>query len=657
MPLAKIQFQPGIVKETTNYTQSGGWFDCDKMRFRAGMPEKIGGWTPVVPTPFLGTCRYIHQWSNIEGNQQFLGMGTSTDLYVLWSESYYDITPQRYGSPSPPWNGPELPLGNNPLVNVGVDPNNNPSNLMIIYAPSNGASIGDYITLSGATAFDVWTAAQINTELPIVSYYNNNPDYLVVTMPTASGNPMSQGGGGSVVATFDISVGLDDAVVGQGWGIPPWGGWYNSMGPFPAPSPPATGWGQAFNPAALNPLDPTINQIRLWSMDNFGEDLVSCVRNGPIYYWHEALGLNSRALLLTQQVNVDGVDFVPDHVPTTAVQVLVSPNDRHLIAFGCQDYGNENGVANPLLVRWSDQENAYAWSPLRTNSAGSQPLSAGSYIICALRTVSGQILIWTDLGMWLMQYIGMPYVFGFQPVAQNLSIIGPNAMINAGSIVAWMDRGIFYAYTGTVQELPCSVKDYVFSNFNYIQAYKVYAGHNHAMSEIWWFYPSASSQENDSYVIYNYGEQVWSVGQMERTAWLDMGRANYPVATDRTNNLIYYHEYGDDANGLPMPAWIDSADIDADGGDHYLYLQRFIPDVQFRGTAGQQQSVGVTIFGRSAPLQPKSTLATLQVTPTTGQQYIRLRERQISFRFQSDALGVGWRLGTIRADWQQDGRR
>ncbi|PWT73758.1 MAG: hypothetical protein C5B60_07760, partial [Chloroflexi bacterium] len=404
-----------------------------------------------------------------------------------------------------------------------------------------------------------------------------------------------------------------------------------------------------------NPIDPTVNQIRLWSLDNFGEDLVACVRSGPIYYWHAKRGLNLPALPLTEQVTIEGVNFIPVDVPLTAVQVLVSPNDRHLIAYGCQDY--QQTATDPLLVRWCAQEDAYTWTPLRTNDAGSQRLSAGSFIICALRTVSGQILIWTDLGLWLQQYIGMPYVFGFQPVAQNVSIIGPNSMINAASIVLWMDRGIFYTYTGTVQELPCSVKDYVFSNFNYTQAYKTYAGHNHSKSEVWWFYPSASSTENDSYVIYNYGEQLWSVGSIERTSWLDMGRSNYPVATDRTNSLIYYQEFGEDADDVSMPAWIDSADIDAGGGDRYLYVQRFIPDVLFRGNVGPQSALGVTIFGRSEPLRPKSPLATLTITPMSGQQYIRLRERQISFRFESDRLGVGWRLGTIRADWQQDGRR
>jgi hypothetical protein len=335
----------------------------------------------------------------------------------------------------------------------------------------------------------------------------------------------------------------------------------------------------------------------------------------------------------------------------------VSPNDRHLIAMGCDHFDAGVEEQDLLLVRWSDAEDAYNWQPKRTNSAGSQRLSAGSYIICAMRT-SQEILIWTDLGLWSQKYIGAPFVFGFDSIAEGLSIIGPNAMVNAGNVVLWMDRGIFYAYTGQTQELPCSVKDHVFKNFNFLQGYKVYAGHNHAFSEVIWFYPSASSVENDRYVTYNYVDQVWAMGTLERTAWLDMGRANYPIATDRSYSLLYYHEYGDDANFQPMPAWIDSADIDAEGGEHYLLIQRLIPDVAFRGVAPlQDQSVGLTIYGRSAPNKPKVVMAQLTITPYTAEQYIRVRERQISFRLESFHKGVSWRMGTLRTDMQPDGRR
>lgn len=643
MPLAKIQFAPGIQRETTNYTASGGWFNCDKMRFRQGMPEKIGGWLRIVNGPFQGACRYIHQWSSYEGNAQYVGMGTSSKLYILWGQSYYDITP--LAAP--------VALPSNPIYSLGGG-----SDLLYINAPGNQVQVGDKVAVSGATGFDVFTPAMLNQQFEVVGYYQGNTDYLEVRAPVVSNSPSAvSGGGSSVTLAAQIPSGLVDASVGQGWGIPPWGGYTPSMG-----STPATGWGQAFDPRTLNPVDPSTNQLRLWSLDNFGEDLVACIRGGPIYYWHENSGVNSPALPLGEETTVGGVTFTPVNVPGSALQVLVSPNDRHLIAYGCPDIGvqgepTDNGPVNPLLIRWSDVEDAYTWFPLRTNSAGSQVLSAGSYIICALRTVSGQILIWTDLGLWLQQFIGMPYVFGFQPVAQGLSIVGPNAMVNGAGNVYWMDHGVFYVYSGGVQELPCAVKDYIFSNINLTQAYKIYCGHNHAFHEVIWFYPSANSTENDSYATYNYIDQVWTVGSMQRTAWLEMGKGYHPVATDLDNHLIYYHEYGCDADGRPLPATIESADIDIDGGDHKLYMQRFIPDVFFRGNGGTAQTLQVTIQGRNEPLQPKKTWAELTVTPMTGQQFVRVRDRQISFKFSSNGLGVGWRLGTIRADWQPDGRR
>lgn len=638
MALTKIPFTPGIVQETTNYTNSGGWFQADKVRFRQGCPEKIGGWVAITNTPFQGSCRHIHQWSDLESDR-YIGLGTSSHLYILWSENFYDITP--YKNPNSPNPVQPITLGTDPFTTVAAG-----STQVLVNVPNNGAFPGDYVSFSGATGFDAFTADQLNQQFVVTAVSGN---ILTINMPVPALMPSTSGGGTSVLANVLISPGLDDAVIGQGWGVPPWGGTTSAN---PAVS---VGWGEPFDSTLLNPVDATVNQLRLWDLDNFGEDLVANIRGGPIYYWHQADGLNVHAVNLCDAYGPDsnGVTYTPDNVPQQANQIIVSPNDRHLIAMGCPDVGQTE--VDLLLVRWSDTEAAYTWTPTRTNSAGGQRLGAGSYIIAGMRTAQ-TILIWTDLGLWSMTYIGMPYVFGFQEIAEGLSLIGPNACINIGSAVLWMDRGIFYAYTGQVQELPCTLKDYVFSNMNYLQGYKIYAGHNHAFSEVFWFYPSANSDENDSYVVYNYAENLWSMGSLERTAWLDMGRNNYPVATDRTNSLLYYHEYGTDDNGQPMPCYIDSADIDSGGGDHYLFMSRFIPDVLFRGDA-QQQSVGVTIYGRSAPLKPKQTLAQLQVTQYTGQQYIRVRERQISFRFESSALGTGWRLGTIRTDLQPDGRR
>lgn len=611
--LSKVQFQAGINKEVTNYTASGGWVGADKVRWRKGQAEKIGGWTAVIPQSFEGTCRHIHQWSDLESNR-YVALGTSSHLYILFGETLYDITPIRATS-----------TGVSYTIQNGV---------MTVTLSGHGARVGDFVNITGASDLT------LNRQWRITGVQSTGA--FTIDMPDAAAQS------GSATFAFLINSGAEDATIGQGWGIPPWGGATVHMNASDQ-----TGWGQAFDLSTLFPSDPTVVQMRIWDIDNMGEDLVGNIRGGAIYYWVRANGYQTPAVELRVLPNPSNNGAFPADAPAMANQLLVSPNDRHLIAYGCNDVGQT--AQDLLLVRWCAAENVWDWTPLRTNDAGGMRLGSGSYIIAAMRT-SNIIVIWTDLGLWTQQYIGMPYVFGFQQIAEGLSIISPNACINIGTTVLWMDRGIFYAFSGQVQELACAVKDYVFSDLNYEQQYKVYAGHNHPFSEVFWFYPSKGSQENDSYVLYNYAEQVWSVGKLDRTAWLDMGRNSYPVATDRLTKHIFYHEYGDDADGSPMGAYIDSADMDLNGGDSYIFMRRFIPDVYFRG-AGDQQEIGVTIYGRSAPLEPKRALARLQVTPHTGQQYLRFRERQISFRMESFGLGIGWRLGTVRMDWQPDGRR
>jgi hypothetical protein len=635
MPLQKLQFQPGIMREATEYARSGGWFDADKVRFRMGYPEKIGGWQALVRQRILGVCRYIHQWSDLESDH-YIGLGTNSHLYILWAQTYYDITPVRDVRPTI--------TAADPFQTGGVG-----TTEVIVTMPAHDANVGDYVIFSGATTnVDVYTPDMLNQQFRITAI--DSPDVFRIEMPVENQADGVTGGGPAVTATFLIPSGQEDAILGQGWGIPPWGGAIVSGGV----ATPVSGWGEAFSGSQLNPGFPSAVQLRLWDLDNFGQDLVANIRNGPVYYWHHDTGHEARAVPLSQQITVGGVIFTPNQVPTIAAQVLVSPNDRHLIAAGCDN--GLGGPQDPLLVRWSTEEDAYQWEPLRTNSAGGQRLSAGSFIIAAMRTRS-EILIWTDLGLWSMRYIGTPYIFGFDSVAEGLSVIAPNAMINAGNVVYWMDRGVFYAYTGgQMQELPCAVKDYIFNNFNYLQAYKVYAGHNHEFSEVIWFYPSADSIENNRYVIYNYVDQLWTIGNLERTAWLDMGRIDYPIATDRLNSLLYRHEIGSDDDQSPMGAYIESADLDIDGGEHYLFVRRLIPDVYFRGTA-ETPTVGITVLGRSAPGRPKTPLARITVAPWSPEQYIRVRERQLSVRVESDGLGVSWRLGTLRADMQPDGRR
>jgi hypothetical protein len=637
--IQKINFRPGIVREATEYANSGGWFEADKVRFRFGFPEKIGGWTPVTRESFAGTCRILHEWSSLE-NDRYVGLGTHTKLYILWGSSYYDITPVRalIG-----------PLPNDPFEVISKNPT-----YLRVTVPNHGpAGPGDSVTFSGvSTVVNGFSPSELNREFLLVDV--PDVDHIVIDGNKTyddTFNPIgATGGGANVMASFQIPIGLDLAVVGTGWGVPPWGGTTKFM------TAPPTGWGISFDPRTLSPIGAEVNQIRLWDMDNFGEDLVCNIRGAGIYYWHQSGGLTIPATNLNQAVTVGGVSYTPNQAPNSAAQIIVSPNDRHLIALGCDEYDPGKILArDPLLVRWSTEENAYDWEPRRDNSAGGQRLSLGSYVVCGLRTRQ-EILIWTDLGLWSMKYIGAPYIFGFDVIAEGLSIIGPNAAINAGNMLMWMDRGIFYAYSGQVQELPCTVRDYIFSDLNYTQQYKITAGRNHAFGEVMWFYPSAKSDEVDRYVIYNYVDQTWSIGQMQRTAWLDMGRSSYPVAADVQNHLLYYHELGDDANGEPMPAFIESADIDMNAGDHFMFLQRVLPDIEFRGTSNQQ-SVGITVMQRNSAQDPKQVGARFSVDPHTGQNWIRVRARQLSFRVESNALGVGWRLGTLRGDLQLDGER
>lgn len=727
MPIQKIEFRPGIVRELTQYANSGGWWDADKVRFRAGYPEKIGGWQAVTRAPFAGVCRSLHQWSSVEYDR-YVGMGTSTKLYILWGNSYYDITPIRA----------TLTLPTDPISTYSVGSTTQETFFEVTTnTPGHGMTQpGDTVTLSGvSTPVDVFPASDFNTSFVVTAVIS--PTQFIIALPGQASAYGVKGGGSAVKATFQIPTGLENAVVGTGWGIPPWGGSsnllpskavaLNGLATYASPdllkvNAPAhgftnadsvaitgmtgtvdvflpadinnvqmtvqqvidadnftvavpgtkvmsatgiagggsgmsvnewTGWGMSFDPRLLSPVGYDVNQIRLWDMDNFGEDLVANIRNGPIYYWHQQLGVGTPASPLNQTITVGGVVFTPNQVPNYAAQVLVSPNDRHLIAFGCDDVGQT--LPDPLLVRWSNEEDAYDWEPRRDNSAGGQRLSLGSYIISALRTRQ-EILIWTDLGLWSMRYIGAPYIFGFDTVAEGLSIIGPNASVNAGNMLFWMDRGIFYAYTGQVQELPCTIKDYVFSDLNYTQEYKICTGHNHSFSEVIWFYCSSESSEIDKYIIYNYVDQNWSIGNLERTAWLDMGRSAYPIAASPVTNLLYYHELGTDNDGSPLPAYVESSDMDQGGGDHFLFLGRMLPDVQFRGSSNSQ-SVGISVLTRNAALGTKDVGARFTVTPVTEQNWIRVRARQISFRIESSDVGVGWRLGNLRADMQVDGKR
>lgn len=610
MALEKVQFRPGIVRDTTNYTNEGGWFDGDMVRFRLGQPEKIGGWRKAVDGTFLGSCRALHEWMALDQNR-FLALGTHLKYYILWGSAYYDITPIRSTAG---------PLTDPPFTTVGVSS-------LIVHHINHGATGNDFVTISGATAFDVYTVADLNREFQILEILGPN-DYRIDTgkVSTTAG---ATGGGAAVHVEYQIYTGLDIAVPGTGYGA----------GPYGTP----IGWGEGYDVTGTNM---PYNQIRLWAQDNYGEDLVFNIRGGAIYYWARTTGVTQRGVPLEDMPGAN-------EAPRWAFEVLISEGDRHVVAAGTNPLGED--YLDPLLVRWSSQENALDWEPRRDNTAGDYRLSSGSAIAGALRTRQ-EILLWTEKNLQSMRFVGAPYVFGFNLIAENVSVLSPTAMINAGGVVYWMDRGRFYAYTGQVQELPCPINDYIFSDFNMSQRMKVTVGHNHNFHEVIWFYPTEESEEVDRYALYNYVEQVWSFGQLERTAWLDLVfGGSYPIATK--DGQLYNHEIGDDADGEPLPAWIESSDTCVGSGDHFLFIKRVIPDVHFRGD-GSLQTVGITLKTRRAPGDLfQEPMARMQVDPHTRECHVRIRGREFAVRVESDALGTGWRLGTLRVDMQQDGRR
>ena len=457
-----------------------------------------------------------------------------------------------------------------------------------------------------------------------------------------AGIPSGGGGGGPVLATYQIHTGLDIAVPGTGWGASPWGG-----GKSPT-DPTAIGWGMPYHITEVEGSVP-YNQIRLWSQDNFGEDLLFNIRSGAIYYWKRTTGVLNPAVELYTLAGAPD----PAWTPRYAFEIMVSEVDRHVVVIGTNDWGQD--FMDPMLVRWSDAENVIDWEPRRNNSAGGQRLSSGSRLRGALRTRQ-EILIWTDKNLQSMRFIGAPYWFGFNLIAENVSMLAPNAAINASGRVFWMDRNGFYVYAGQVQELPCTVRDYVFHNFNTAQSWKVVAGHNHNFQEVIWFYPTADSTECNRYVVYNYLEGVWYYGALPRTCWMDLVRADsFPVST-APDGYLYHHEVGEDADTEPMAAWIESSDLDLGDGDRYMFCRRIIPDIVFRGSA-EAQSVGLSMRMRHAPGDEFVVEERKEVHPWTKYLWTRARGRQMSIRIESTGYGVSWRAGAQRFELQPDGRR
>ena len=630
MPLTKLQFRPGINREITSYSNEGGWFDGDKIRFRFGFPEKIGGWQRALSATFLGSCRALHLWRTL-GLETYLGVGTSLKYYVESGGAYYDITPVRATTAA------------GDVTFAATDG----SSVLTVSDTTHGATAGDFVTFSGAASLGgTITAAILNQEYQIATVVDADTytivaravaDLSAITIngaytptPVLADSSDVGDGGAAVVGTYQITAGLDTSVFGSGWGAGSW-----SRG----------SWGSA---ATINVLTDT---LRLWKHDNFGEDLVFNVVNGGIYYWDSSAGLTSRGVTISSLPGANAA-------PTVAAQVLVSDVDRHVVAFGCDSLDNP-GVQDPLLIRFSSQESVTDWEPRATNSAGDLRLGSGSKIVVAVETRQ-QTIVFTDASLHAMQYLGPPFTFGISKISENVTIQSPNAAVAIDDRVFWMGQNEFYLYDGTINRIPCTVRDYVFNDFNFDQAEKVVAGTNTENSEVWWFYPAANSLENNRYVIYNYLEQVWYYGTLSRTAWLDRGLAQFPIAAGLAG-VLYNHEIGyDDGSTNPasaIEAFVQSSPIDIGDGEQFVFMRRMIPDVDFRDSAADAPSIDVTTRIRNFNGGNYLRTTTSTVNQETEQVHLRLRGRQFAMRIESDGLEVGWRLGSMRYDLRPDGRR
>ena len=632
MPLSKLQFKPGVNREVTAYTNEGGWFDSDQVRFSKGYPEKIGGWQKRGTDNYLGTCRALHPWVALD-RDQYMGVGTNFKYYIDRGGEYNDITPLR-------------------LTTAAGDVTfaaTNGSSTLVVTDTAHGSVVNDFVTYSGAASLGgVITAGVLNQEYQITLIVNANSYHVTARaegvpiqdplVPLLANGSDSGNGGGSIVGKYQINVGLDTTVRSSGWGAGTW-----SRGT----------WGSASTDAIVS------NTLRLWSHDNFGEDLLINVRDGGIYYWDETGGLGARA------VDITSLSTLPK-IPTVAKQILVSDRDRHVIAFGC-DPESTPGVQDPLTIRFSSQESITDWATTATNTAGELRLGSGSEIVTAIETRQ-QILVMTDTTLYAMQYLGPPFTFGVTAISENITIASPNAAIAVDDNVFWMGRSEFYIYSGAVQRLPCSVRDYVFSDLNEGQLEKINVGLNTEHSEVWWFYPSANSLEVDKYVVYNYLEQVWYYGTFGRTAWVDRGIFDFPIAANN-DGFLYEHELGfDDGTTNPasaINAYIQSSPMDIGDGEQFMFIRKMIPDVDFKNSTAILPETNITLDVKNAPDGTYSDSQTdafvnTQAAPVnarTEQLFFRLRGRQMRFKIGSDELEVTWRLGSPRVDIRPDGRR
>lgn len=685
MPLKKILLKPGVNKENTRYTNENGWYVSEKVRFRQGTPEKIGGWAQISANTFLGVCRSLWNWVTLSF-ENLIGVGTNFKYYIARDGLYFDITPVRA------------------TTTLGTDPfTGNGTTTVTVTATSHGAITGDFVTFSGVTGI---YASLLNAQYQIVVINANT-----YTITTASVVAAGATGGSAVVATYQINTGPAIQSPFFGWGSGTWG---------------QGNWGVGVS---------VTDSLRVWSANNFGEDLVFGPRGGGLYYWDATNGVSTRgvnvntlggavtftiatpcvatfSVLLAEGTavqfsttgalptglstattyylrNVDGatanlsatptgliintsgtqsgthsVSLLVD-VPTKQNYILVSDTSRFVLLFGTTDYGST--TLDPMLIRWGNQESVVDWVPSTLNQAGSVRLSHGSEIITALQTRQ-EIVVFTDSSIYSLQYVGAPVVWSSQLLGDNISILSQNAAVIASGKVYWMGVDKFYVYDGRVQTLRCDLRRHIFGNFNLNQNQQVFAGTSEGFNEVWWFYCTANSDTVDAYVVYNYAEDVWYYGTMARTAWIDSGLRDYPVAATYSYNLVN-HEYGVDDNqtGTPVPieAYIESAEFDIDDGEHFGFVWRMVPDLTFQGSTADTPQVTMTMYGMNGSgsgFDTEASKAVARTSTVTIEQftniiYTRIRGRQMIMKIASDGLGTTWQLGAPRIDIRPDGRR
>ena len=626
MTMQKLQFKPGVNRDQSNYTNEGGWYACDRIRFRSGQPQKIGGWIKSNAQVLIGICRQMFTWiSSFSDN--LMAVGTNAKLYIDAGNNLYDITPLQHTSTT-------LGAAAGPFTaSVGS------STLTVSYSTDTAYNpeVGNYVTYAGATGLGGnITAAILNAKFgyEILTVDTTAKTYTISVTATANGSDTNKGGA-TVTAYYDIDTGPVTNTFGYGWGTGPWG---------------SGGWGVGgIVPIVINQQD--------WFFDNFDDDLVANIRNGTPYYW----ALN--AIFTTRAVPLATIVGATD-VPIKVMQLLVSQGDKHLLAFGATTYGAI--TFDPLLIRWSDQDDPFNWTPAPTNSAGFIRVSRGDAIIRAIPTRQ-EILVFTNATLSSLQFLGTTDVFGLQELSDNISIAGPRAVTTVNNQAFWMGTDKFYTYSGRVDTLPCTLRNHVFENINFDQLAQVVCGTNEQWNEVWWCYPTAASNTNDAYVIYNHFDRIWYYGTINRTAWNDSPLRQYPQAAGGADGsqYIYNHEEGVDDDLLPMSSYIQSSDFDIVDGEQFLLIKRIIPDIEFGGSAlgeNPNPSVTMTMMPRNFPgaaysTSPSKNVIQTQVNQYTNQIFLRARARQMGLMISSEDIGVQWQLGSPRLDGKQDGKR